>query len=31
MIYALDEGKTGLRMVFTPAKMSILNEIITNT
>lgn len=31
IIYALDGGKTRLRMVFTPAKQSILNEIINNT
>jgi hypothetical protein len=31
MIYALDEGETELRMVFTSAKQSILNKIINNT
>lgn len=31
MIYALDDGKTRLRMVLTPTKQSILNEIINNT
>ncbi len=31
MIYALDEGTTGLKMVLTPAAQSILNTVIRNS